>query len=522
VRVLLINANRMRTLMAVAPVGLGYVAEAARIAGHEVRLLDRMPPPGNHDALMELMRRFSPDVVGLSVRNVDNVVRQRLEAGLEGLDDLFRRIRRERPGAPIVIGGTAVSVLGKVVLDHLDADYAICGEGERSFPALLAALEQGRSPAGIPGVLLRTAAGAPGVPPAPGGGFGPSGLERWVDWRPYERMGATWPIQTKRGCSMPCSYCTYPAIEGRVQRCREPGEVVDEIERVMRTAGPRTFEIVDSTFNIPEEHALGFCQEILRRRLRVNLTTMGINPSRVSPELFPLMRRAGFNSMMVSPESGSESMLRGLRKGFGLDRVTETARLARKAGIPGMWFFLLGGPGETRETVDETLQFILRELPGKRSVAVVFTGIRVLPGTDLARDLLERGELPADVDLAEPVFYQSPLVDEAWVLERLNAAIARHPGIVHAAEGVSNPFDRVVGRLLHLAGVPPPYWRFLPYFLHLPPVRWGRRHRPAAGPSPGSTGAPPVPADGVAPEGDGRAGDQGSRSRRKPRPPSPA
>lgn len=491
-RVLLINANRMRTLVAVAPVGLGYVAEATRAAGHEVRFLDRMPAPGDHDALRDLLRRFSPEAVGISVRNIDNVVRQRLEAGLEGLDDLFRTVRRERPGTPIVIGGTAVSVLGELVLDHLDADYAVCGEGERSFPTLLASLEQGRSPAGIPGVLRRTADGVSGSPPAPEGRFGSSGMERWVDWRPYDRMGATWPIQTKRGCSMPCSYCTYPAIEGRLHRCREPGDVVDEIERVMRTAGPRTFEIVDSTFNIPEEHALEVCEEILRRRLRVNLTAMGINPARVAPGLFPLMRRAGFNSVMVSPESGSESMLRSLRKGFGLDRVVETARLARKAGIPGMWFFLLGGPGETRETVDETLEFIQRELSWSRCISVVFTGIRVLPGTELARELVERGELPPDVDLGKPVFYQSPLVDEAWVLDRLDAAIAEHPGIVHAAEGVSSPFDRVVGPLLRVAGVPPPYWRFLPYFLRLPPVRWGRRHRPAAGSLSGSVAAPPT------------------------------
>src|SRR3990172_1941295 len=127
--------------------------------------------------------------------------------------------------------------------------------------------------------------------------FGASGMQAWIDWPAYERAGGTWTVQTKRGCPLTCTYCAYPAIEGRVCRRRSAEEVVDEIERVMARIGPRTFEIVDSTFNVPAEHAEGICREIIRRGLKINLTAMGVNPLGVSGTLFALMRRAGFNSM---------------------------------------------------------------------------------------------------------------------------------------------------------------------------------------------------------------------------------
>jgi len=140
-------------------------------------------------------------------------------------------------------------------------------------------------------------------------------LSDWIDWPAYERHGGTWAIQTKRGCPMPCSYCTYPVIEGRRLRCRPASEVVDEIEEAVRRLAPRTIDVIDSTFNVPLDHALGICREIVRRRLRLSLTTMGVNPLQVTPELFEWMERAGFNSMMITPEAASPAMLESLRRG---------------------------------------------------------------------------------------------------------------------------------------------------------------------------------------------------------------
>jgi hypothetical protein len=499
-RVLLVYSNQSHDLIPAPPIGLSYVASATRDAGHEIRCLDLILASRPNELLRRTVREFQPSVVGFSVRNIDNVVMQRFEGHLGALAAQVTIVReetrppREKGGTTIVVGGPAISILGPAALDNINADIAVRGEGELSFPALLAAMESGNRLESVPGISFRRDGSTVSTPIVKMPSFGPSGMQEWIDWSAYEPHGATWPIQTKRGCSLPCIYCSYPVIEGSVYRCRSPEEVADEIEEVSRTVGPRTFEIVDSTFNIPIAHAIETCEEIARRELGVELTTMGVNPLQVTPDLFPLMKRVGFNSMMVSPESASEAMLTNLGKGFGVDQVRLTAMLARESGLHSIWFFMLGGPGETRESVEQTVSFMETELNWNRFLNVVFTGVRILPGTTLARRVIECGDYPPETDFAKPIFHVSEEVGETWILDRLNAAIQRCPNIVHAAEEGTSFYERVVHRGLFMARVAPPYWRFLPQFLSLPPLRYLRRRFAVVGngPTRGTAGALPV------------------------------
>lgn len=481
-RVLLVYSNQARDLLPAPPIGLCYVADATWRAGHDVHVLDLLGSRRPLGDLQDALRTFAPEAVGFSVRNIDNVVSQRPVWHLGELARMLALVRRESR-APIVLGGPAVSILGASALTHLDADFAVIGEGEESFPELLAAIAGARRYDDIAGLCYRAGDSVVCVPPAPLPRFGASGMENWIDWRAYERHGGTWAIQTKRGCSLTCTYCAYAAVEGHAWRQRPVAEVVDEIEHVKTHVGPRTFEIVDSTFNVPPAHAEAICREIIRRRLRVNLTVMGINPLGVSAPLFALMRRAGFIAMMISPEAASETMLRSLRKGFGVERVHETARLAKASGIASAWFFMLGGPGETRQTVEETVSFVERELNWRGCLPIFMTGIRILPGTDLARRAVDEGYLEPGRDLTAPAFYFSPHVDERWVLDRISRAIGRCPGIVHAAEEGQSSSERIMDRALYALGVVPPYWRFLPHLLRVPPLPTLRRRlRVAASP----------------------------------------
>ncbi len=476
-RVLLVYFNRAYDLVAAPPIGLSYVASATRRAGHDVQVLDLLARARPLDALRETVRTFTPEVVGVSVRNIDNVVCQRPEWYLDELGRMLAVVRRESP-ATIVLGGPAASILGTAALTHLDADFVIVGEGENAFPRLLAALETTGPLDGIEGLCYRAGDTVRSTPPARLPGFGASGMEEWIDWPAYESRGGTWAIQTKRGCPLTCSYCAYPAIEGHTSRVRPVEEVVDEMERVLARVRPRTFEFVDSTFNVPEGHARRLCSEIIRRGLKVNLTAMGVNPLGVSDTLFALMRRAGFNSMMITPEAASEVMLCNLSKGFTVEHVHRTARLARDSGIASAWFFMLGGPGETRETVEETVGFVERHLNWRGCVAIFMTGVRILPGTELARRAAAEGHPGGMRDLAEPTFYFSPQVDEAWILARISQAIGRCPSIVHAAQEGKSTYERLADRVLNALGVAPPYWRFLPLLLRVPPVPALRRRYP--------------------------------------------
>lgn len=476
-RVLLAYSNQTRDLILPPPIGLSYVASATRRAGHNVRFLDLLTAPAPRTLLREALREFRPDVVGISVRNIDNVICQRVHSHFGELSQFLDIVRKTTSGQiPIVLGGPAISVLGARAFRRLDADYAVRGEGEIVFPALLEAIAAGRDPSGIAGVCVRSdsapTAGAPARLPE----FGASGMQDWIDWRPYRRHGGTFAIQTKRGCPMPCNYCAYPDIEGRSFRRRAAEDVVDEIEAVQKSIAPRGFEFVDSTFNLPESHAMAICEEILRRGLKVNLTTMGINPHATSAELFAIMKRAGFNSMMITPETGDDSMLRNLEKGFTMEDVRRTAHLARRSGIHSTWFFMLGGPGETRASVDETLRFVEQELKDRCFLSVFMTGIRMLPGTRLAQT-----HASPDADLTQPVFFLSPLVSEEWMLRRVNQTIHNQSNVVHAAEEGRSITERAMHRVLHWLGVAPPYWRFLPQLLGFPLLHAMRRRHPMVG-----------------------------------------
>ncbi|HLA78837.1 MAG TPA: radical SAM protein [Vicinamibacteria bacterium] len=477
-RVLLVYANSNRELVASPPVGLSYVASATRDAGHDVSFLDLLFSRQPASDLRRVLRSFRPEAVGFSVRNIDNLVRQRVAWQLDGLSRLLAVVREESQ-APIVLGGPAISILGPGVLARLDADFAVVGEGEQSFPKLLGALGASPSFSGVSGLSWREGDRIRTTPPVPLPSFGRSGMEAWIDWPAYERAGGTWAIQTKRGCPLGCTYCAYSATEGHGLRRRTAPEVVDEIEQVAARIGPRSFEIVDSTLNVPAQHTLDLCREILRRKLRLNLTAQGLNPLDTPDQLFPLMKQAGFNAVMITPEAASDTMLRNLRKGFTMEHVHRCQRLARESGISCFWFFMLGGPGETQATVEETVSFVEQHLTWKGCLSLFMTGVRILPGTELARQAVAQGELAADADLYQPQFYLSPQVTEEWVLRRINGAISRHSNIVHAAEEGTSVLERLLRRALHLAGVPPPHWRFLPALLSFSPLRLARRHFPA-------------------------------------------
>jgi len=475
-RILLIYSNQSREMEPAAPVGLSYVASATAAAGHEIKLLDLAFEADTHNALARAIAAFKPELVGVSVRNIDNVISQRYVSPLQEIQAQIEVIRQharlpDGRAVPISLGGPAISILAEQALDVFGADYAIIGEGEVAFPALVEAIQGQGDFSTISGLCYRVDGTLHRNPTVLLKSFSDSRMEDWVNWKPYQRGGGAWPIQTKRGCPMSCSYCAYPQVEGRRCRRREAGEVVDEIERVQRKSGARTFEFVDSTFNVPASHAIEICEEIIRRRIKANFTVMGLNPRDVPPELFPIMKRAGFNSMLISAEAACDPMLKSLSKGYTMREVERCREYAATSGITSSWFFMLGGPGETMETCEESIRYAETKLVGKQFLSIFFTGIRILPGTRLAEQAVDNGYLAADTDLSEGHFYISPEIDEKKVIARITRAHLRNACIVHASDGAITPALRRIYAGLDMLGVPGPYWRLLPNLLMFPPLR---------------------------------------------------
>jgi len=222
-------------------------------------------------------------------------------------------------------------------------------------------------------------------------------------------------------------------IEGKKFRTRLVTDIVDEIEHVSEKLGDIMFEYVDSTFNDPAGHAEAICSEIIRRKLRVRMRTMGINPANTSDRLFELMLQAGFTQIDSTPDSASPDMLKNLGKNFRLEQLQKMALQIKRSGLPTMWFFVFGGPGESRETIDETFSFIREYIPSEDLVYIT-TSLRIYPGTALHRIALKEKLTTPDQSLLKPVFYESSSFTPAELHDYLKQKIGRAHNLLFSSE----------------------------------------------------------------------------------------
>jgi len=493
VRVLCVNPNREQMPWPVVPVGLALVATALEQAGHDVRFLDLTFSKDPARDVAAAVGRQQPELVALTVRNLDNCNFERPVFFLPQIrDQVVAALRSHAPDATLVVGGAAVNVCPLEIMSYLGADYALVGEGEEALPALCAVLEAGGDPRSLPGVLSQRRgrslplSGAETGEPLAGravvSALGPgqwSRAHRWVKLERYAALGTPYPVQTKRGCALECAYCVYNTIEGRRYRLRDPRDVVDEIADAVEH-GVRHVELVDSTFNLPLSHARALCAELERRRLPVELSTMGLNPAGVTDELVHAMKRAGFKTLMCTPESASEITLASLQKGFGRAAIERTAKALREAEIPTWWFFLIGAPGETMDTVRETLAFCEEHIPPSHLV-LFSTGLRVYAGTPLERHCRETGWFSPDESLFEPAWYLSPELDVGELYSTLVDAAVAHANWMTNAETVISPtFALWMKRGFRMAGMRGPFWQHLPRLFSLV-TRVGARQKGLAG-----------------------------------------
>ena len=467
-RVLLVSANRERQPYPVVPNGLACVASALQSAGHEVRFLDLCFERDPVKATMRAAVEFAPDVAGVSIRNIDNSDAIALRHYTPEAKSIFLALRQAAPSATIIAGGAAFGVAPEALFRDFGVDYAVAGDGERASVALVDAIARGNAVEGIPGIVRLVADRVHFTPPGDDAsldGLPTPQLHRWIDLKRYERHGATIPIQTKRGCVYKCVYCTYQNVEGWGYRLRDPERVANEIEELVHKAQVRSFDFVDSTFNSPPGHAIEVCESILRRGLRVHLDTTNFTPASASDELLQTMRHAGFRTLGISAESASDSVLEKLQKGFTSAKVRDVAERVEKAGIRTLWIFLVGGPGETPQTLDETLRFAEWRL--LRGDAVYMTiGLRIYPGTTLHRIALAEGVVESGATLLDPTFYFSPSLSFDHAVNRVKQFAARHPRFMFSADSRS-PILPWLTRAASVMRLPKPHWQYMGIFQNL-------------------------------------------------------
>ncbi|HEY2512336.1 MAG TPA: B12-binding domain-containing radical SAM protein [Polyangiaceae bacterium] len=409
-RVVLVNTNQVRP--SVAPIAFDYLSEPLYAAGFDVGVLDLCFAEDYEDAIARYCRSHRVDFWGVTLRNTDDVYFSSQHSFLPRVKEVVAALKRARP-IPLVMGGVGFSIMSEKVMEMCAVDYGIVCEGEVAFPMLLRRLLHRESVADVPNLVHR----------------GPEGIVRnevqyadlsalpshqrtLVNNERYFVHGGQAAIETKRGCNRRCIYCVEPLAKGAKLRFHTPAQVADQVESLVHR-GIYAFHVNDSEFNLSIQHPIAVCDELIRRGLhqRIEWYAYGM-PAPFPDALAARMREAGCVGMNFGTDSASEKMLKVLRRTFSKEDVRRAVETSRRHGLRYIIEILFGAPGETAETIKETIDF-MKEIDAER--VSVTAGLRVFAGTELERMVRAEGisrdnpnlfgAIEDNDDLVKPLFY---------------------------------------------------------------------------------------------------------------------
>lgn len=219
------------------------------------------------------------------------------------------------------------------------------------------------------------------------------------------RYGARAQIITSRGCPFNCYYCAIHNVWNRSYRMRSAENVLDEITLLNEKYKVRHFGIVDDNFNISKKRTIAICRGVIERGLEITFRAdSGVYLSTLDEETLSLMKRAGFHELYFGIESGNQKILNNIiNKKINLDQVKEVTKLCRKLGIISGGFFMVGVPGETKETMEETIKFALdSDLDRIR----IYT-CQPFPGSKLYEDCQKEGWIADNFDVSRALIFDS-------------------------------------------------------------------------------------------------------------------
>ena len=435
-RVLLVATNQAdrfmdRMVVRPVPIGLAYIAAAVDENRHELKVLDLMFSDDGAGDVEGAVREFEPDLVGLSIRNLDNQSYFNPVSNLPGVRDIVERIRSVSD-ATILCGGPAFGILPAECLEYVGADLGIAGDAGEAFATLLDRLESGADYADIPGMVYRRDGEVTVSEGRFTSYFHNAPRLDLLDMRRYNGSGFGVGVVTKLaqayypssagngddgGASSGPSGVSSGGFDGSDWRIREPGEVVDEVRALNEDYGINRIFFIDSGFNIPPEHAKSICRAVIASEVKIRWNSY-VRPGYGDDELLRLMKESGC-SLALLAESG---------RGGGdlaerLDRLGVMGHMMQEAGLPFALNISFGEPGETEDSVERKLSLMKQVEP---SFVAVRAGVRALPGTAVAAAAVDEGMIGSESDLIEPVFYMDEAVRD-WLPDRLRAEATERP-----------------------------------------------------------------------------------------------
>jgi len=372
--------------------GLAYLHSVISGAGYSIETLsyNNRPAEISEKEIEEKLKTIDPDFFLVQIFTMNRVAAKRAIA----------LARKFKPGIPIIAGGVHASIYYGQVLEFYGADYVVIGEGERTILELLGALSGGLPLDGIKGIAFKRDGQVVLAPERE--------LIEDLDSLPFPRhelfitpetrMAG---ILTSRGCPFKCSFCCLHTISKRRFRKRSVNNVVDEVEFILRDfPNVTSIQMADDTFTLDPARAMDFCREIIRRGIKTRFfCSARIKPASV--ELFELMERAGFVSIGFGLETGSAKLLKSIHKSITREDVLQTFEMLKDRKISIATFLMVGFPGETDETVAETIDLIKRLQKIKYFEFAGVARLWVYPNTEVYEILRASGRIDDSYWLTE-------------------------------------------------------------------------------------------------------------------------
>jgi radical SAM superfamily enzyme YgiQ (UPF0313 family) len=407
-KILLVNPSQekvygMKMSPAYPPLGILYVGTVLELDGHHVRFVD-IDTEGLDEAGFErIFREFDPDAVGLScvTPTFKNAVK-------------FAGISKRIKPVPVVLGGIHATIAPEEALQESVIDIAVVGEGESTARELFLELSK-RAPAldlvnGIcfkrGGNMVRTAMrqfiGDLDSIPFP---------DRKLLKNPEAYMppdAQTLPamtVITSRGCPGSCTFCCTKHIFSKSFRMRSVANIIAEIEELVRRHGVREIHIADDIFTLNKKRALEFCEEIKKRKFGVGFQFMnGLRADCVDRQILTALKEIGIKTVGFGVESGNDAILKRIKKNISLETTRNAFKLSKELGFETWAFLIFGLPGETEDTIRETIRFT-KELDPDFAKFLI---LKPYPGSDVHAELAREG-LIMDTDYDKYGVYTEPV-----------------------------------------------------------------------------------------------------------------
>jgi len=364
-RVLLINPSSwvadtswvFKTLLSpLPPQGIAYIAAVLEKDGVGVSLIDQYAVGLSNERLVSIIDRGAYDLVGFSC----------LTPTMGNVTAISGGIRKLKKEVKVVLGNIHATVFAEELLEEGIADIVVRGEGEYTMRQLTSVLKNHRDLSTVEGISFRQNGKViRNTDREPIRNLDELPYPAWhlLDLRYYKEVAlaslyeTAFPMQASRGCPYRCIFCAQEKIHS-LPRYRKIETVVDELEHMHKRFRVRTFGFNDAYFPFSFEHGMGFCEEVIARGLhKVIKWGTELRVDQANRALLKKMKEAGVHIIMYGFESGNQDVLNRAKKKARIEQAYEAMRLTKEAGILSLGFFILGLPGETKKTCQETIAF---------------------------------------------------------------------------------------------------------------------------------------------------------------------